>query len=243
MTDAAAPPDAAAPAAPTKPARIRAMFTAIVPRYDLVNRLMTLGLDQRWRRQTVAAVAPRDGVVLDIAAGTGDLAFEAAKQGARRVLGADFCPRMIEAARRKARRLPQTATVRFLVADAMSLPFADASFDAIVNGFMLRNVADLSATFVELARVLKPGGRLACLDLTPPRGLMRHFFSLYIATVVPLLGVIFARNYAAYRYLFDSLAVHPDADRVAAMMRAAGFRQATYRVTGFGTVAIHLGVK
>jgi demethylmenaquinone methyltransferase/2-methoxy-6-polyprenyl-1,4-benzoquinol methylase len=226
-----------------KPARIREMFGAIVPHYDLINALMTLGLDRRWRRATAAIAEPRGARVLDIASGTGDLAFELARQGAAHVIGADFCPAMIEAARKKMYRRRAHGSIAFIVADAMHLPFADATFDAIVNGFMLRNVADLRATFVELCRVLKPGGRLASLDLTPPRGAMRHFFSAYIAAAVPVLGVVFARNYAAYRYLFQSLSIHPDADQIAAMMGAAGFAAASYQLTGFGTVAIHLGRK
>jgi demethylmenaquinone methyltransferase / 2-methoxy-6-polyprenyl-1,4-benzoquinol methylase len=226
-----------------KPQRIRAMFGAIVPRYDLINTLMTLGLDRRWRRMTVATIEPRGAVMLDIATGTGDLAFEAARQGARRVVGADFCPEMVSAAQAKAARQPRVGAIAFVVGDAMRLPFADATFDAVVNGFMLRNVADLDATFAELCRVLKPGGRLGCLDLTPPRGAMRHFFALYIAMAVPLLGVVVGRNYRAYRYLFQSLKGHPNADRIAAMMRAAGFAEAGYQLTGCGTVALHLARK
>ncbi|HXD89786.1 MAG TPA: ubiquinone/menaquinone biosynthesis methyltransferase [Candidatus Binataceae bacterium] len=226
-----------------KPARIRDMFGAIVPRYDLINTLMTLGLDRRWRRVTVAMAEPRGARVLDIATGTGELAFESARQGAAGVIGADFCLEMVEVARRKLIERERLPKVAFMVGDAMRLPFADATFDAIVNGFMLRNVGDLATTFAELGRVLKPGGRLACLDLTPPRGMMRHFFALYIATAVPFLGVVLARNYAAYRYLFQSLQAHPDADRIGAMMRAAGFAEASYRLTGFGTVAIHLARK
>jgi demethylmenaquinone methyltransferase/2-methoxy-6-polyprenyl-1,4-benzoquinol methylase len=226
-----------------KPARIRDMFGAIVPRYDLINTLMTLGLDRRWRRVTVAMAEPRGAYVLDIATGTGELAFESARQGAAGVIGADFCLEMVEVARRKLIERERLPKVAFMVGDAMRLPFADATFDAIVNGFMLRNVGDLATTFAELGRVLKPGGRLACLDLTPPRGMMRHFFALYIATAVPFLGVVLARNYAAYRYLFQSLQAHPDADRIGAMMRAAGFAEASYRLTGFGTVAIHLARK
>lgn len=226
-----------------KPVRIREMFSAIVPRYDLINRLMTLGLDRKWRRATAAAVAPRDALVLDIASGTGDLAFELIRQAARRVIGADFSLTMLREARRKAGAALHPEHVQFIAADAMRLPFPAGTFDAIVNGFMLRNVGDLPATFAELYRVLKPGGRLACLDLTPPRGPMRHFFSAYIATAAPALGILVGRNYGAYRYLFQSLSIHPDAERVAAMMRGAGFDPVSYTLTGFGTVAIHQGRK
>jgi demethylmenaquinone methyltransferase/2-methoxy-6-polyprenyl-1,4-benzoquinol methylase len=226
-----------------KAARIREMFASIVPRYDTINTLMTLGLDRRWRRETVAMVEPRNAVVLDIAAGTGELAFEMIRQGARTVVGADFCVEMLEVAEKKAAAAGMGGRIGFVAGDAMKLPFADATFDCIVNGFMLRNVADLGATFAELCRVLKTGGRLACLDLTPPRGPMRRLFGLYIATLVPILGIIVGHNYRAYRYLSQSLNVHPDADRLAAMMHEAGFSEATYRLTGFGTVAIHLARK
>ena len=231
-----------------KAGRIRDMFATIVPRYDLVNTLMTLGLDRRWRRATVALAEPMDAVALDIATGTGELAFELERQGARSVVGVDFCHEMVEVAVRKRdeSRSVRAGTGRrlaFATGDAMALPFADATFDCIVNGFMLRNVADLNATFAELLRVLKPGGRLVCLDLTRPRGPFRRFFDLYIATFVPLLGVVVGRKYSAYRYLFQSLTIHPDADTLARLMREAGFAEAGYRLTGFGTVAIHLGRK
>ncbi len=219
------------------------MFASIVPRYDTINTLMTLGLDRRWRRETVAIVEPSGGVALDIATGTGELALELARAGATLTVGMDFCPEMVVAAQRKLAQAEPSAGIRLGVGDAMALPFPDQTFDCIVNGFMLRNVADLGATFAELHRVLKPGGRLACLDLTPPRGPMRRMFSLYIASAVPLLGILVGRKYAAYRYLYQSLTVHPDAGQVAALMRAAGFAEASYRLTGFGTVAIHLGRK
>ncbi len=226
-----------------KAARIRDMFAAIVPHYDLVNTLMTLGLDRRWRRITVAMAEPARGLALDIATGTGELAFELERTGARRVVGVDFCYEMVAAARKKGATAELGKGVAFATGDAMALPFPDATFDCIVNGFMLRNVADLDTTFAELYRVLKPGGRLVCLDLTRPRGPLRRFFDLYIATFVPLLGVVVGRKYGAYRYLFQSLTIHPDADTLAQMMRKAGFGEANYRLTGFGTVAIHLGRK
>lgn len=219
------------------------MFASIVPRYDTINTLMTLGLDRRWRRNTVAMADPHGGVGLDIATGTGELALEMIRQNARTVVAADFCIEMVETAVRKAAALGLGGRISFAAGDAMRLPFADATFDFIVNGFMLRNVADLSATFTELCRVLKPGGRLVCLDLTPPRGPMRRFFGVYIATVVPILGIVVGGNYGAYRYLFQSLSIHVEADHLSEMMRAAGFAEATYKITGFGTVAIHLGRK
>ncbi|HTT77480.1 MAG TPA: ubiquinone/menaquinone biosynthesis methyltransferase [Candidatus Binataceae bacterium] len=226
-----------------KPARIREMFGRIVPRYDTVNWLMTLGLDGRWRRETVEMVQPSGADVLDIATGTGELAFEMIRQGARTVAGVDFCLPMVRSARRKREAEGIGGRLSFAAGDAMALPFRDNTFDCVVNGFMLRNVADLPKTFAELGRVLRPGGRLACLDLTPPRGPMKPFFKSYIALWVPLLGIAVGRDYAAYRYLFQSLSIHPDADAVAEMMRGAGFGEVTYTLGGFNTVAIHRGVK
>lgn len=226
-----------------KPARVRDMFGRIVPRYDTVNSLMTLGLDARWRRRTVALALPAGADALDIATGTGELAFELMRQGARRVAGVDFCVEMVIAARQKLGVQQAGAEIELAAGDAMALPFSDNTFDCIVNGFMLRNVADLPATFAELRRVLKPGGRLVCLDLTPPRGSMKYFFNYYIALWVPLLGTVVGRDYAAYRYLFQSLSIHPNADQIAAMMREAGLGEVGYELSGFKTVAIHHGVK
>jgi len=219
------------------------MFGRIVPRYDTVNSLMTLGLDARWRRETVAMTQPEGADALDIATGTGELAFEMVRQGARTVAGVDFCVAMVEAAQRKYAAERIGGRLSFAAGDAMALPFRDNTFDCIVNGFMLRNVADLRSTFSELGRVLRPGGRLVCLDLTPPRGPMKPFFKSYIALWVPLLGVVVGRDYAAYRYLFQSLSIHPDADRIAEMMQDAGFSEVNYKLGGFNTVAIHRGVK
>jgi demethylmenaquinone methyltransferase/2-methoxy-6-polyprenyl-1,4-benzoquinol methylase len=219
------------------------MFAAIVPRYDTINSLMTLGLDHRWRRQTVLMAEPHGAVALDIATGTGELAFEMVRQGARTVIGADFCIEMLQAATDKAARTGMGGRVGLIAANAMQLPFPDNTFDCIVNGFMLRNVGNLHETFAELCRVLRTGGRLVCLDLTPPQGPLRRFFALYIAAFVPFLGVLVAGNYGAYRYLFDSLSVHPDAGQIAAIMRKAGFAEVSYKLIGLGTVALHRALK
>ncbi|HVB80190.1 MAG TPA: ubiquinone/menaquinone biosynthesis methyltransferase [Candidatus Binataceae bacterium] len=226
-----------------KAAFVRAMFARIVPRYDLVNRLMTMGLDRRWRRETAAIARPSGAFALDIATGTGDLALELASQGARRVVGADFCAGMLTAAVAKAARADAARKITFVAGDTTRLPFQDDTFDCIVNGFMLRNVTDLPTAFGELARVLKPGGRLACLDLTPARGPLHGLFGFYIGRIVPLLGGMVSGHYFAYRWLGQSLRPHPDADTMAAIMRAAGLGEVGYRLTGFGTVAIHYAVK
>ncbi len=234
---------AGADGAAGKAAFVRAMFARIVPRYDLVNRLMTMGLDRRWRRATAALTRPSGAFALDIATGTGDLALELARQGARRVVGADFCADMLTAAVAKAARDDDAAKITFVAGDTTRLPFHDDTFDCIVNGFMLRNVTDLPAAFGELGRVLKPGGRLACLDLTPPRGPLHGLFGFYIGRIVPLLGGAVSGHYFAYRWLGQSLRPHPDAETMAAIMRAAGLGEVGYRLTGFGTVAIHYAVK
>lgn len=219
------------------------MFASIVPRYDTINSLMTLGLDRRWRRETVSMAGPHRAIALDIATGTGELAFEMVRQGAKVVIGADFCVEMLGAAKNKAAASANGGCFTLTAADAMRLPFADNSFDCVVNGFMLRNVDNIRDTFAELCRVLRTGGRLVCLDLTRPRGPLRRFFGLYISSFVPLLGVLVAGNYGAYRYLFDSLSIHPDADQVAALMHEAGFAEVSYKLVGLGTVAIHRAVK
>lgn len=226
-----------------KAERVRSMFAEIVPRYDAINGLMTLGLDHYWRRAAVEMAKPEGGIALDIATGTGDLAVELGRQGSRVVFGVDFCPEMMAVAVEKVRNATPGAKVVFVAGDAMRLPFPDDTFDCIVNGFMLRNVADLPTTFNELRRVLKPGGRLVCLDLTPPRGPLRRLAGFYIDGFVPLLGGMVSGHFDAYRYLARSLSLHPDADTLCSMMREAGLSDVGYQLMGLGTVAAHFGSK
>jgi len=159
---------------------VREMFGRIVPRYDLLNRLMSLGMDRRWRRMAAAAAEPVACVALDLGTGTGDLAEELRRQGAAHVVGADFSVAMLRAARSKVAGKPtevtaagsiERATVSWLLADGLQLPFRRGTFDCVTSAFVLRNLEDLRAGLSEMARVLKPGGRLVCLDMTqPPAG-------------------------------------------------------------------------
>jgi demethylmenaquinone methyltransferase/2-methoxy-6-polyprenyl-1,4-benzoquinol methylase len=220
--------------------RVQAMFGRIVPRYDRLNRLMSLGMDAGWRRQAAAAAAPSGQRVLDIGAGTGDLGSALVDQGATAVVGADLTPSMLRAA---ARRCPSSVR-QWCVADALRLPFADESFEVVANAFLLRNLADLTAGLGEMARVLRPGGRLVCLDMTPaPRTPFGSAFRVYFNHVMPRVAGLLSGDRAAYGYLPASLEGFPDAETLAGMLRAAGLADVSYRKLAGGTVALHRGQK
>lgn len=226
-----------------KAPHIRRMFARIVPRYDLMNRLMTLGQDRRWREITAREVQPQGALVLDIATGTGDLAMSLWHAGARRVVGLDFCEEMLDAASHK---LPADAltSLHLVQGDALHLPFAEATFDCVASAFLLRNVADLEGCLTEMARVLRPGGRLVSLELThPPPGFLGAAASLYSRYLVPLLGWLVTGDGDAYRYLPSSLHGFPDADELSRLMARAGLQEITYRRLGQGSIAIHRAVK
>ncbi len=223
---------------------VRAMFGRIAARYDLMNALMTLGMHKRWRRATARAVMPAGGQALDVGTGTADLALALANAGAARVTATDFSERMLAEAHAKLLASPLGfGHVRLVCADALRLPFADAIFDSATNGFVLRNVADLRTTFTELYRVLRPGGRLACLELThAPRG-VAPFFRPYFERIVPLMGRLIAGDAAAYTYLPASVRPFPNAEELSALIAAAGFIDVRYRRLGAGVVALHLAAK
>jgi demethylmenaquinone methyltransferase/2-methoxy-6-polyprenyl-1,4-benzoquinol methylase len=224
------------------------MFGRIVRRYDLMNRLMTGGRDVAWRRLAVRAALggrePGTARALDVATGTGDLALALAAGGASAVVGADFAAPMIAAAAAKGRSHQSSTTVRWLVGDALALPFPDGSFDACTVSFGLRNMADYGAALREMARVLAPGGRLVCLELTPYRvPLLGRLFAWYFGRVVPIVGGLLSGDRDAYRYLPNSVAAFPNATELAALMRGAGLDAVSYRLLGGGTVALHVGTK
>ncbi len=211
------------------------MFDRIAPVYDLMNRVMTAGLDQRWRRETVKAVVRPGDRVLDACCGTGDLAVAAVKAGAGDVVGLDFSPRMLERARAK---LPG---VTWIEGDVLALPFPDADFDSATVGFGVRNVADLPGALVELRRVLRPQGRLGILEITTPTGALAPFYRLWFDRVVPLLGRVF-KGGAAYTYLPASVRRFPGPPELAELMESAGFTDVRYRTFAGGIVALHTGV-
>jgi len=217
------------------PGEVRRLFDRIAPVYDAMNRVMTAGLDRSWRRLAVEAVVQPGDRVLDACCGTGDLAVGAERDGGV-VTGLDFSPRMLERARRK------SATVTWVEGDLLALPFEDGSFDAATVGFGVRNVADLGRALAELRRVLRPGGRLAILEITRPRGILRPFFSLWFDRVVPLLGKVLPGG-SAYTYLPASVRRFPGAEELVAVLEAQGFEQVRFRLLGGTIVALHTGVR
>jgi demethylmenaquinone methyltransferase / 2-methoxy-6-polyprenyl-1,4-benzoquinol methylase len=217
------------------PDQVRTMFDRIAPVYDAMNRAMTMGLDKRWRRLTAAAAVQPGDRVLDACCGTGDLAVADARAGGV-VTGADFSEEMLVRARRKA---PELEWVR---ADANALPFEDGSFDVVTVGFGIRNLEDLERGLRELARVLRSGGRLGCLEITRPRGILRPFFRLWFDGLVPFAGRVLPGG-AAYSYLPASVRRFPGPEDLADAMRGAGFADVGWRLLGGGIVALHVGRK
>ena len=215
------------------PEGVRTMFDRIAPVYDVMNRVMTAGLDQRWRRMTVRRVVKRGDHVLDACCGTGDFAIIARKAGAS-VVGLDFSAGMLERARRKDK------VIEWVQGDLLALPFEDATFEAATVGFGVRNVADLPLALAELHRVLKPAGRVGILEITRPKGAMRVFYSLWFDRIVPLLGKLLPGG-SAYTYLPASVKRFPPADELAELMRAAGFADVRFELVAGGIVARHLG--
>jgi len=218
---------------------VQNMFTQIARRYDLMNRLMTGGQDIRWRTQVMylARLKP-NGHLLDLGTGTGDLAREARSQFPQaKVIAADFTLEMMRVGQKR-------GPLNFSSADALRLPFTDSSFDAVVSGFLMRNVIDLQKALQEQYRVLKKGGRMVILDTTrPKKNLLSPLIWLHMHVVIPLLGRLLTGSSEAYRYLPETTEGFVTAENLASRMAAVGFKKINYERFMFGTIAIHWGEK
>lgn len=218
---------------------VQSMFTKIANRYDMMNRLMTGGQDLRWRREVISLtkIGPH-GSLLDLGTGTGDLAREALTQYPKaRVTAADFTLEMMRVGKRN-------GNLNFSSADALNLPFKDKTFDAIVSGFLMRNVTDVQQALKEQHRALKTGGRIVILDTTrPKRNLLSPFIKLHMHVIIPMLGGMLSGERDAYTYLPDSTEGFLTAEELSVRMVAVGFRRVNFKRLSFGTIAIHWGEK
>ncbi len=227
-----------------KAAYVEAMFSRIASGYDTMNRRMTFGLDSGWRDYATAAIAPpANGKALDLGSGTGDfLPLLAQWMPDGVAVGLDYTLPMMQAGLHRAD--VQAAGARFVCGDAQVLPFPDNTFDAITTGFMMRNVTSIPVAFAEMARVAKPGGMLACLEVARPRNLLvRLGHQLYFERVVPLLAQAFGADATAYTYLPQSARNFPQPPALSDMLRAAGWEDVRYRLVGMGAAAIHIARK
>ncbi len=221
---------------------VRTLFATIADRYDTITILLSFGRDRAWKRRLVRLARPAPGMhALDLATGTGDIAFALAGEG-RQVVGLDITLRMIELAEQKIGT--RAAAPRFLVGDMLALPFPPSRFDLVTTGYGLRNVADLEAAIDEISRVLKPGGQLLALDFNRPANtVVRALYLSYLSAVGSALGWLMHRDPDTYRYIPESIRLYPGAARVAAMMRARGFSHVVCRPVLGGLMAIHHACK
>lgn len=228
--------------------RVQRMFGQIAPRYDLMNHLLSGGVDCYWRWRTVREVPPEgDGPILDVCTGTGDLAFAYAKRlrGSGAVVGTDFTHEMLVLAEQKGLRRDLSRPVEFLEADTQQLPFADNTFQIVCVAFGLRNVTDTPRGLCEMARVCRPGGRAAILEFSTPRvPLLGRVYAAYFRHVLPRIGQLIARNREdAYRYLPASVSEFPEGEALTSLMAECGFEQTRYRRLTGGIATLYVGVK
>ncbi len=228
---------------------VRDMFGRIAPRYDLLNRVMSMGMDQEWRRRAAFLAIGRAGdspLALDLATGTGDLIITLAEcRPHAQIVGLDLTYEMLALAPAKLAATAGRVEAAGLVnGDSLDLPFPDNTFDAITSAFMLRNLVDLERGFREMVRVIKPGGRIVALEITRPRlPIWRALFELYFYRMVPIFGGLISGDFSAYRYLPQSLQRFISPEELAAVMARAGVRDVRWVLLNLGTVAIHYGVK
>jgi demethylmenaquinone methyltransferase/2-methoxy-6-polyprenyl-1,4-benzoquinol methylase len=230
-----------------KAARVHSVFASVAPKYDIMNDLMSLGVHRLWKQFTLSLTGLKSGQrALDVAGGTGDLAAGLLRQVGKsgRVVLSDINPNMLEIGRDRLLDKGFVGNVECIVADAQALPFEENSFDCVTIGFGLRNVTDKAAALKSMHRVLKPGGQLLVLEFsTPVAPGLKPIYDAYSFKVLPLLGRLVANDEASYRYLAESIRMHPDQETLLQMLRAAGFAQARYHNLTGGIVAVHRGYK
>lgn len=225
---------------------VRDMFSGIARRYDLLNHVLSINIDKRWRRlvreRLADVLSNPDALVLDVACGTGDLAIELRSHAEATVIGSDFCRPMLAIAREKT--VAGGMNVPYVEGDAMNLPFADATVDAVTIAFGLRNLSNFEDGLMELHRVLKPGGRLVVLEFsTPIVPGFRKLFNFYFTRVLPRIGGAVSGSRGAYEYLPDSVSKFPDQKGLAELMKKAGFDEVDFTNLTGGIAAIHTGQK
>ena len=222
---------------------VRAVFDSVAPRYDLMNDLMSLGVHRAWKRDFVAALQPRPGkTLLDLAGGTGDITFGWRRAGGGPAILSDINAAMLDVGRDRAIARGQAADVTFLVADAERLPLPDRSVDVVSIAFGLRNVTDKAAALAEARRVLRPGGRFACLEFSRVQvAALAPIYDAWSFRVLPRLGKAVAGDADSYQYLAESIRMFPDQTTLAGMMEAAGLSQVRFRNLTGGIAAIHTG--
>ncbi|HEX3150780.1 MAG TPA: bifunctional demethylmenaquinone methyltransferase/2-methoxy-6-polyprenyl-1,4-benzoquinol methylase UbiE [Gemmataceae bacterium] len=227
--------------------RIRRMFDGIAPKYDLLNHLLSLNIDKGWRKRVVKQVRPSTGPVLDVCTGTGDLAFEYDRIFAGRlpIVGADFSGAMLSQAVEKSRRRGSHPRIQFVQADAQQMPFPDSMFEVVTVAFGLRNVTDIDRGLAEMARVARPGGRVAVLEFSRPRHwFLGRAYRAYFRFLLPIVGQLFSRSgEKAYVYLPASVMEFPDGEALAERMRAIGLHDVTIAPFTFGIATLYVGTK
>jgi demethylmenaquinone methyltransferase/2-methoxy-6-polyprenyl-1,4-benzoquinol methylase len=225
---------------------VREMFAGIAKRYDLLNHVLSLNIDKRWRRMVANELRDvlddADAIVLDVACGTGDLSLELDRNSKARIIGTDFCRPMLSVAKEKT--LTANVRIPYIEADAMNLSFADNTFDALTIAFGLRNLPNFENGLKELRRVLKPSGKLAVLECShPPMPGFRQLYHFYFDTILPRIGGIVSGSSGAYKYLPDSVSKFPHQGELVALMERAGFQEVKFTNLTGGIAAIHVGQK